>query len=63
VDRRPQRSHGPAAPDRAAPAAPDEPDIDEILAKISREGLQALTDEERARLAAARAAKLRRPNR
>ncbi len=36
-----------------------EPEIDPILAKISREGLASLTDEERALLEAARQAKLR----
>lgn len=42
------------------PAAPDEPDVDDLLAKISREGLTSLTTEERQRLEAARQAKLRR---
>jgi membrane associated rhomboid family serine protease len=41
------------------PPAPDELDIDDILAKISREGLASLTDAERQRLEAARQAKLR----
>lgn len=38
----------------------DEPDVDDILAKISREGIGALTDAERDRLERARRAKLRR---
>ena len=38
----------------------EEPDIDDILAKISRSGLDSLTDEERRRLDAARRAKLQR---
>ncbi len=46
---------------RAAPVTLEEPDIDDILAKISREGLASLTDAERERLEAARQAKLRRP--
>jgi membrane associated rhomboid family serine protease len=43
---------------RPATAAPD---VDEILAKINREGLDALTPTERERLEAARQARLRRP--
>lgn len=59
----------PVAPDeavsRAAPRCPPgdeplEPDIDDILAKISREGFSRLSEEERQRLEAARQAKLRR---
>ncbi len=45
-----------------APSA-DEAEIDEILAKISREGLPALTADERRRLEAARQAMLRGPRR
>lgn len=41
------------------PESGDEPAIDDILAKISSSGLASLTDEERARLEAARRAKLR----
>lgn len=41
------------------PHEPEAPDIDDILAKISRSGLDSLTDEERERLEAARRAKLR----
>ncbi len=44
---------------RVAPE-PDDSAVDDILAKISRDGMHALTDEERARLEAARQAKLRR---
>jgi len=43
------------------PPAADEPAVDEILDKISREGLDALTPAERDRLEAARQAKLRQP--
>jgi membrane associated rhomboid family serine protease len=42
------------------PSAADEPAVDDILAKISREGLDALTPAERERLEAARKAKPRR---
>ncbi len=45
----------------ARPLATDDPDIDDLLAKISRAGLDALTDEERQRLEEARRAKLHRP--
>jgi membrane associated rhomboid family serine protease len=41
------------------PIVLEEPDIDDLLAKISREGLASLTDAERRRLEAARQAKLR----
>lgn len=41
-------------------ARPDEPEIDDILAKISRAGLDSLTEEERQRLEAARRIKLER---
>jgi len=41
------------------PHEPDVPDIDDILAKISRSGIDSLTDDERERLEAARRAKLR----
>ncbi len=41
------------------PHEPDAPDIDDILAKISRCGIDSLTDDERERLEAARRAKLR----
>lgn len=43
----------------ATPPPADAPDIDDILAKISRSGLASLTSEEFARLNAAREAKLR----
>ena len=43
---------------RPSARRPAEPDIDDVLAKISRQGLDALTDAERARLEAARQAKL-----
>ena len=58
---RPQRTVRPSLPRPAAPSKRHEAeiDIDDILAKISREGLAALTDAERARLEAARQAKLR----
>lgn len=48
----------PSIPKRPSPPA-EAPDVDDILAKISREGLAALTDAERQRLEAARQAKLR----
>lgn len=45
---------------KTSPAPPvDEPDIDDVLAKISRSGMQSLTDEERQRLEVARQVKLR----
>jgi membrane associated rhomboid family serine protease len=50
------------APPKAQPQQPSpdyESELDEILAKISREGMDALTAEERARLEAAREQKLR----
>jgi membrane associated rhomboid family serine protease len=53
-------TRGKAQPNAPSQAVTDEPEIDDILAKINREGLHALTEEERARLEAARAAKLRR---
>jgi hypothetical protein len=43
-----------------APPPPDEPDIDDTLAKISRQGLDLLTQVGRDRLEAARRAKQRR---
>ena len=43
------------------PPPPNDADIDDILAKISRAGVAALTDEERERLESARRAKLHRP--
>lgn len=43
----------------AAGSVPEDPPIDDILTKISREGLDALTPAERERLEAARRAKLR----
>lgn len=59
--RRPQRVVRPSIPrPTARPPATGEPDIDDVLAKISREGLDALSDEERERLEAARRAKQRR---
>ncbi|MCK4341076.1 MAG: rhomboid family intramembrane serine protease [Phycisphaerae bacterium] len=45
---------------RPRPPTPGEPNIDDILAKISRSGLDSLTDDERKRLEAARHAKLKR---
>jgi hypothetical protein len=42
-----------------ASARSAEPDIDDILAKISQSGLDSLTEDERSRLEAARQAKLR----
>lgn len=45
---------------RESRSAPSEADIDEILAKISREGLDSLTESERARLEEARQLRLRR---
>lgn len=45
------------APAPSRTTAPD--DIDDLLAKISREGIASLTDEERSRLEAARQARLR----
>jgi hypothetical protein len=63
------RARGPRTPRTLGePRRSDEPEpsaadavLDEILAKISREGLDALTPAERERLEAARRAKLRRP--
>lgn len=49
----------PAQRSRQAEPAPPEPDIDEILARISREGMDALSQEDLDRLEAARRAKLR----
>ena len=60
VARRPQDSRTSVS---LANAIPPIPDVDDILAKISREGLHALTAEERERLEAARVARLRHPNR
>lgn len=64
--RRSSRPPAPRQPVRASPPerealvpSPDEAEIDEILAKISREGLPALTPDERRRLEAARQAMLR----
>jgi len=42
-----------------SPITPGEPDIDDILAKISRAGLDSLTEDERQRLEDARRTKLR----
>lgn len=56
--RRIRPSRAPARQRSAQPA--DERDVDEILAKISRSGLESLSAEERQRLEAARLAKLRR---
>lgn len=61
-NRRPAVSRAARRPPPAPPPARgEEPDIDVILDKIHREGLDALTDEERERLESARRAKLRRP--
>lgn len=56
--------HGAAAPQAAVSASPlasepAPPDIDDLLVKISREGIHSLTADERGRLEAARQAKLR----
>ncbi len=67
TQRRPARRAPPRARSIDAPAggaalrrpAEAEPDIDGILAKISREGIAALTEDERRLLEAARQAKLR----
>jgi len=58
---RPRRVVRPSIPREilAPPATFDEPEIDDLLAKISRTGLASLTRAERARLEAARQAKLR----
>lgn len=58
---RPSISHEPP-PDETpfAEPTPEDEVLDELLAKISRSGIESLTDEERARLEAARRAKLRR---
>jgi len=61
--RRPRRVRQvvrPSIPPAIIQPPPDEPDVDDILAKISREGIGALTDAERDRLERARRAKLRR---
>jgi hypothetical protein len=52
----------PSVPFEVPPPAEslDEPDIDDVLAKISRSGLTSLSPAERERLEAARQAKLRR---
>jgi membrane associated rhomboid family serine protease len=50
----------PSIPRSVLQPPPDEPDIDDLLAKISQEGLGSLTAAERRRLEAARRAKLRR---
>ncbi len=54
------RSRRPISSPKSRPVARDEPEIDAILAKISRSGLDSLTEAERAQLDAARRAKLRR---
>ena len=54
--RRRRRALQPSIPQEPSPS--DEPDIDDILAKISREGVDALTPAELDRLEAARQAKL-----
>jgi len=60
--RRRRRYHTvrPSIPSSVIQPPPDEPNIDPILAKISREGIESLTEAERQRLEAARRAKLRR---
>lgn len=58
--RRPVRRRAEPRPSRESRSAPSEADIDEILAKISREGLSSLTESERARLEEARQLRLRR---
>lgn len=60
--RRVRRVVRPSIPPAIIQPPPDEPDVDDILAKISREGIDALTDAERDRLERARRAKLRRPH-
>lgn len=45
---------------RARPIEPDDQDIDDILAKISRDGIDSLTEHEKSRLEEARRARLRR---
>ncbi|MCA9244000.1 MAG: hypothetical protein KDA32_08610, partial [Phycisphaerales bacterium] len=62
VARRPAtRSISRERSEQPAPETRDD-DIDDVLAKISREGMDALTDAERARLEAARQRKLHRPD-
>jgi membrane associated rhomboid family serine protease len=58
---RPRRVVRPSIPRTMPPrtSAPDDPDVDDILAKISRSGIESLTDDERRRLEAARRAKMR----
>ncbi|MEP0845961.1 MAG: hypothetical protein HRF50_03960 [Phycisphaerae bacterium] len=58
--RGPRRRRIETRPAREGRTAPSEADIDEILAKISREGLGSLTELERARLEEARQLRLRR---
>lgn len=53
--RGPESLPRPTTPDRV----PELPEIDDLLAKISRSGLGSLTDEERARLESARRARLK----
>ena len=48
----------PSIPRKRSGSRPDEPDIDDVLAKISRSGLDSLTEDERRRLEAARQIKL-----
>ena len=55
-----RRAVRPSLPKSAIQPPAEEPDIDDILAKISRAGLGSLTASERERLEAARRAKLRR---
>lgn len=50
-----------ASPRRSASSGTDENGVDDILAKVGREGLDALTPAERDRLEAARQAKLQKP--
>ena len=59
-ERPPRRSRvSPSIPRARSSKQPEEPDIDSILAKISVQGIDSLTQEERNRLEAARQAKLR----
>jgi membrane associated rhomboid family serine protease len=53
----------PSIPRSVLQPPPAEPDIDDLLAKISRQGIASLTDAERQRLETARRAKLRRSQR
>lgn len=59
-ERVPRRTPPRAARGPRSAARVDEAEVDAILAKISRAGIGSLTDEERARLEAAREARLRR---